>query len=213
MIRKAYKVTGRGGAPCHGGDGAPWIAGEWREERGRKACDAGMLHLCRDERDLLTWLGPEIWEAEYDDERLVIEENDKVAVQRARVTRRLDTWNERTARLFACDCAEAVLRIYESQYPGDSRPRAAVEISRRYAYGQATDSELATAGAAAWDAAWAAARATARDAARAAASAAAWAAAWAAASDAASAAASAAARDAQAQRLRWYLDGCPEEAK
>ncbi len=105
---------------------------------------------------------------------------------------------ERELRLFGCDCAERVLPTYERQYPGDNRPRQAIEVSRRYAEGQASAAELtaawADARAAAWAAAWAAARDTATDAARAAARdaardatdaarAAAWAAAWAAARD------------------------------
>jgi hypothetical protein len=92
---------------------------------------------------------------------------------------------DRLARLFACDCAEAVLHIYEKQFPDDKRPRDAVRVSRAFAEGKATRDELAAARAAAWDAARAAARAAAWDAARAAARAAARDAAWDAARDAA----------------------------
>jgi hypothetical protein len=74
--------------------------------------------------------------------------------------------SDKLARLFACDCAERVLPIFERRYPDDKRPRTCIEVSRRYAIGQATDQER--------DAARAAARAAARDAARAAA----WDAAW-----------------------------------
>ena len=105
---------------------------------------------------------------------------------------------DRLARLFACECAEAVLHIYEKQNPGDDRPRAAVRVARAFAEGKATSDELA--------AAWAAARAAARDAARAAAWDAAWdaarAAAWDAAWDAARAAAWAAARAAARDAAR-----------
>jgi len=71
-------------------------------------------------------------------------------------------------RLFAADCAELVIPIYEKQYPHDSRPRLAIQAAIDYANGLVSEKELA--------AAWAAARA-------------AWAAAWAAASDAVRAAA------------------------
>src|SRR3990167_5518641 len=67
---------------------------------------------------------------------------------------------DREIRLFACDCAERVLPLYELRYPDDKRPRLAIEIARKFASGQATREELAAAGAAAWDArvaAWAAA--------------------------------------------------------
>ncbi|HVE17244.1 MAG TPA: Imm5 family immunity protein [Chthoniobacterales bacterium] len=73
---------------------------------------------------------------------------------------------DRLARLFACDCAESVLHLYEKDYPEDKRPREAIRVARAFAEGKATREELA------------AARAAARDAARAAARAAAWDAAW-----------------------------------
>ena len=74
------------------------------------------------------------------------------------------------ARAFACDCAEHTLHIFETKYPGDKRPRLAIEASRR------TITDKSPAAIAAWAAAWAAAG----DAARAAAGDAAWAADWAA---------------------------------
>jgi hypothetical protein len=119
--------------------------------------------------------------------------------------RRLDTWNDTTARLFAADCAERVLPIYEKAYK-DTRPRQAVEAARAFARGEISRDELAAAGAAAGAAARAAAGDAARDAARAAAwaaaRAAAWDAAWAAARDAAGDAARAAARDAAGDAAR-----------
>jgi hypothetical protein len=73
---------------------------------------------------------------------------------------------DREMRLFACDCAERVLPIFEQQYPEDNRrPRQAIETARRFALGKATQEELAAAWAAAvevaeaaatWDVAWAA---------------------------------------------------------
>jgi len=62
------------------------------------------------------------------------------------------------ARLLACDYAEHVLRIFETQYPDDDRPRKAIAVSRRYARGEATDAELSAARTAAWAAAGDAAR-------------------------------------------------------
>jgi hypothetical protein len=110
--------------------------------------------------------------------------------------------SDKLSRLLACDYAEHVLPIYEAKNPSDKRPRTAIEVSRRFAVGEATSQELDATWGAAWDAAWAAARAAAwdaawdaaSDAARAAAWAAARAAAWAAAGDAAGDAAWAAAR-------------------
>jgi hypothetical protein len=203
-----YKVLGNDQTSYHGGSGK-WTKNRWRSISGDlMPCENG-LHLCR-RQDLLTWLGPEIWEAEYEGE--LVEADDKVVVRRARIVRKLDTWNERTARLFAADCAERVLPIFEKQYPTDARPRKAIEAARAFANGTIGQEERDAAGDAAGDAAWAAwiaARDAARDAARAAGDAA-WAAAraagdaaWYAASDAAWYASSQWATD----RLFDYLEG------
>jgi len=168
----------------HGGSGE-WRKGRWRSVRGLLVpCENG-LHLCR-EQDLLSWVAPTLWLAEHDGE--LVDCGDKVLVRRARVMGRLDGWNDRTARLFAADCAERVLPIFEKERPNDDRPRLAIQAARDYANGMIGD--------AARDAAWAAARDAAWDAARDAAWAAAWDAAWAAARAAARDAARAAARDA-----------------
>lgn len=84
----------------------------------------------------------------------------------AGVIRRFDTWSDHTARLFACDCAERVLHLYESKYPDDIRVRNCIEVARKVANGDLPVEELAAARDAARDAAWAAAAAAARDAER-----------------------------------------------
>jgi len=125
---------------------------------------------------------------------------------------------ERDARLYNCNVAEHVLHIYENEHPGDMSLRTCIEVSRRYAHGEATEEELAAAREAArgvaWEAAREAARGAAREAARAAARAAAreavreavWAvareAAWAVAREAVREAAEAAAREA-ARAVAW----------
>ena len=150
-------------------------------------CVSG-YHLCRRD-DLVKWLGPEIYEAEHDG--TIIESNDKIVVRSARLLRRVDTWNKRTQRLFACDCAKRVMPIFERQRPNDERPRRCIAVSRLFADGLATSEELTAAGTAARAAAWAAAEAATGAAARAASGAA-----WAAVEAAAGAAAGAAAEDA-----------------
>ena len=128
--------------------------------------------------------------------------------------------------LFAADCAEQVLPLFERDRPDDSRPRRAIEVARDPHASAATRAAAWAARIAERDAANAAARAAARaanaaaraaawaasDAASAAASAAAWAAwdaAWDAEWDAARATAKAVARiaerDAACARLRQYL--------
>jgi hypothetical protein len=157
-----YKVLGNGQTSYHGGSGK-WTKNRWRSVSGDlMPCENG-LHLCR-RQDLLTWLGPEIWEAEYEGE--LVDAKDKVVVRRARIVRKLDTWNQRTSRLFAADCAEKVLPIFEKQYPNDERPREAIEAARAYARGEIGNAASDAARAAAWaaaryaasDAAWGAAR-------------------------------------------------------
>lgn len=166
---RAWKVLNSDGTPCHGGVGA-WALpngqpGAWRTIEGRLvACERG-LHLCR-RGHLIQWLGPAIFEAEYDPSD-VLEHQDKIVVRRARLLRRVDTWTARTARLFACDCAEAALPIWSALYPNDNRPREAISVARQFANGTVDWETLDAAGAAAGDAAGDAARA------------AAWAAAWA----------------------------------
>ena len=103
--------------------------------------------------------------------------------------------SDKDMRLFACDCAEKSLPIFEKQFPKDTRPRKTIETARLFANGNASQEELDAARDAAWaaarDAAWAAARAAARDAA--------WAVARAAARDAA--------REWQLAKLAEYLGG------
>jgi hypothetical protein len=93
--------------------------------------------------------------------------------------------HDKEVRLFAADCAEQVLHLFEEKYPNDNRPRLAIEAARKFANGEITREELDAARAAAWDAAWAATWDAARASARASAWAAAWDAAWAATWDAA----------------------------
>ena len=75
---------------------------------------------------------------------------------------------EKIRRLLACDYAEHVLYLFEKQYPDDKRPQQTIDVSRRFANGQATKAELTAAWVAARDAMYAAAEAGAARAARAA---------------------------------------------
>jgi hypothetical protein len=222
MTEKYYKVLNFNGTPCHGGSGA-WSLptgdepGEWMPLIADiKLCERG-YHLCK-RGQLMQWLGPAIYEAEW--AGAIIEQSDKCVVSQARLIRRLDAWTERAARLFACDCADEALKLVRSP---DPRSIEVVRVARRYAMGDASRDQLGAARDAAWDAtrdaawdaagdaawaaAWAAARATARDAAWAAARATARDAAWAATRDAAWAAARDAAHAWQTARLFQILEG------
>ena len=76
---------------------------------------------------------------------------------------------DRVARLFACDCAQLILPLFEKEYLNDNRPRNAIEVARKFANGEVSLVELTAASNAAWaaasNAAWAAASDAARDAA------------------------------------------------
>jgi hypothetical protein len=220
-----YKVLAADGvSPQHGGSGKWFIpkgkrVGKWMPAiKGIRPCARG-YHFVNIEQ-LPQWLGPTLYEIEVRGQ--VIHQADKSVAEQARLVRKVETWNDKTLRLFAADCAERVLGLYEKQYPNDDRPRKAIQAARDFANGlitkDAADAYAATAAAAAY-AATAAAAANAANAAYAAAARAAYAAAnaaYAAASDAAYAA-YAAARAAyaaanaadektwQIERLKYYL--------
>ena len=203
MSETLYKVLDADGQAFHGGHGA-WSLphdgdpGDWMPPIADiKLCKRG-YHLCRPD-DLVRWLGPIICVAEYRGKR--VDGDDKIVVAEARLLRQCVGWNERTVRLFACDCAEHVLPLFERWWPNDTRPRNCILLARRYADGQTTRQELAAAWAAAGDAARAAAWAAAGDAARAAARAAA--------GDAARAAAGDAELEWQTTTLLQYVEGTP----
>ena len=150
-----YKVLDTQGNPMHGGSG-PWSLptpdgpGEWMPPiLDVVLCRRG-YHLCRP-ADLILWLGPAIYEAEGRGEHL--EADGKTVWAEARLLRCVDTWTERTVRLFVADCAEHVLPLFEGTYPDDRRPRQAIEAARAYARGELTDAAWAAAGDAAWAAA------------------------------------------------------------
>ena len=52
---------------------------------------------------------------------------------------------DKEIRLFAADCEELVLPIYEKKYPDDNRPHLAIKAARDYANGLITLEELSAA--------------------------------------------------------------------
>jgi len=142
---------------------------------------------------------------------IVLADDDKAAASERHILASADCTRE--LHEFALWCAESVRYLMV-----DSRSTTALTVKRSWLDGQATDDELAAAGAAARAAAWAAAGAAAWAAARAAAEAAAWdaaaaeAAAWAAARAAAEAAAWDAAR-AAARAAAWAAQNAELERR
>jgi len=184
---KYYKFLQKDGEPAYG-------TGKWYLPKGKRKgkwmpfiediglCKRG-YHAC-EQKDLIQWTNKELYEVEL--KGTIIKDDNKVVAQQARLIRRIDSWNDKNARLFVVKCAKRVLPIFEKEYPNDKRPRIVIEKARLFALGEISKEELAVARAAAGDAAGAAARD------------AAWAAAW----DAARAAAGAAARDAAGDAAR-----------
>ena len=161
----------------------------------------GKLELCRNgfhlvpETKLFNWMSDKLYLAEYDGE--IVRDDDNICCRKVRLIKHIEVYNKKTLRLFAADCAERVLPIFEKQHPDDLRPRQAIEATRKYAKGELCVDGFAAAKAAAWDAVRAAAWDALSDAAKAAA--------WDAVSDAAWAAAWDAEREWQQQRLLQVL--------
>ena len=219
----AYKVLTADGGATHAYNDFHWPLPEGRKYgawvkpiQGKLVACKNGYHVCG-RAGVIEWLNARIFKCEWRGEFIWKDKNKVRVVREARLVRELKTWNKRTQRLFAADCAEHVLHLYEAKYPGDSRVRNCIEIARKVARSElpvskldaardaARDAAGDAAGDAAWAAAWAAAEVAERDAA--------WAA-WAAARDTAGDAAWAAARDAardaeqrwQSRRLWQYLN-------
>ena len=170
---KYYKVL-NDGKSCNGGeytwslptknDDGTWTPGEWTKpvEGELEACENG-YHLA-DETQLARWLHKDIYEAEGDEMLLAPDDKEKWVCRRARLLRKVETWNDKTARLFAVWCAREALKLIDNP---DPRSVNACDVAERYANGEATKEELAAAWDAAmyaaWDAAWDAAGAAAWD--------------------------------------------------
>ena len=82
------------------------------------------------------WLGPTLYEIEVRGQ--ILHETDKSVAEQARLIRKVKTWNDKTLRLYAADCAERVLSLYEKQYTKDDRPRKAIQAARDFANGLIT---------------------------------------------------------------------------
>lgn len=166
--------------PAHGGIDQWPEPGVWTEEVEPVPCRQGW-HLCR-KQDIFDWSHEALWVVETDGDVVVDpQENNKVVARRARLVRQIEEWNPKTQRLFAVDCAEHVLHLFETEHPNDDRPRTAIETTRRFVLGEVSVQELLAAESTAWIAAMSArfdAGSAADSAARFAAQAAAWSSSW-----------------------------------
>ena len=124
-----------------------WVAGDWMTPVEGKLEMVGMEdhgYRVYDVDDIVFELAPRIFEVETGDE-IVEHPIHGYLVRTCRLTRELESWNESTARLFACDNAEKVLPIYKKAHPGDDRPCKAIEAARNFAKAQANTSNLPSA--------------------------------------------------------------------
>jgi hypothetical protein len=127
-----------------------WTLNRWRSVKGEIVpCENG-LHAATTS-SLLPHISETLWRVEVAGDLVWHGEgiNRKAVTRTMRAVERVEAWNERTTRLFAADCAERVLHHFEDRYPGDKRPREAIEVARRFAHGEATLEELNAAAAAA----------------------------------------------------------------
>lgn len=143
------------GKSCHGGkstwnlpkDGKP---GKWMPAiKGELIpCTVG-YHIVQSHQ-LPQWLKEncQIFEVEVSGD--VIDADDKSVCRKVRLIKQTKYDPEVTPRLFAADCAEHVLHIFEKEYPGDDRPRKAIEAARKFAKKEIDAAAMAAARAAAW---------------------------------------------------------------
>ena len=136
-MKTIYKVLASDGTPCHGGSGKWFMPkgkrpGKWMPAiKDIQPCARG-YHFVNLEQ-LPTWLGPTLYEVEVRGQ--VTHLADKSVAEQARLIRKVEIWNDKTLRLFAADCAEHVLGIYERVCPKDDRPRKAIQAARDFANG------------------------------------------------------------------------------
>jgi len=159
---KYYKIIDENNLSCNGGtfdwseylptkneDGS-WAPGKWTPEQRVVMCKSG-YHVI-DAYHLLDWANAQLYECE------VIgastdKDNNKYACASVRLTRKIEAWNDKTLRLFACWCVRQIWHLLD-----DERTKTAVEVAERYAIGEATIEEMDAARSAARSAAWSAAR-------------------------------------------------------
>lgn len=134
------------------GDGRPIVVGEWLEvEPPIVACERG-LHASERAMDALRYADSarvRLARVECDGE--IARESDKIACSRMRhlwIASEEET--QRELRLFACWCARQALALVKTP---DPRSVTAIEVSERFARGEATCAELDAARYAATDAA------------------------------------------------------------
>lgn len=139
---KYYKVLHMQGQCMHG-TGCWFLPsgkrkGKWMPKiETLKVCRSG-YHLAR-RRNLLEWIGPEMFEVEVKPGEM-IKRNSKVVVGQARLIKKMEFWNVQKARLFACDCAQRLIKRVRK--PLRIALQKELLIIRKYARGQVPENPL-----------------------------------------------------------------------
>lgn len=141
---KFYKTLDETGFSCFGGeaewslprlnDDGTWTPGEWMPPIEYELVECKNGYHIATFNQLLRWLAPRIFEAEAG--REVVRGKDKYIARKCRLLREFTNWNEQTARLFACDCIEQVLPLFEKRYPNDTRLRDSLGMIRLFVESQ-----------------------------------------------------------------------------
>ncbi len=79
------------------------------------------------------------------DERHEVERLARAAVLSTALSEALQPLDPAERRLFAADCAEHVLSLWNERFPDDRRPAEAIDAARRYARGELGEAALARA--------------------------------------------------------------------
>ena len=110
-------------------DGSPWKLGEWRKVN--SPCEPCVgLNASRNIVDALSYVQGEIL-AKVKYKGATIDSGDKLTCEHMRILRTWKWTKEHSVRL-AVYAARQVLSIYEEEYPGDDRPRRAIEAAEAY---------------------------------------------------------------------------------
>lgn len=154
MSETYYKVLNHNGSCYHGGKGRWRLPksgkpGEWMPPiiGELKPCSNGYHILKRGQ--LIEWIAPPVAVFEVEVNGKVVWNRNKGVARKARLVRKIETWTEQAARLFACDCADH----YRHELPEtelEEFDRCILTI-RGYAFGLVDRYEMEMAGTVVWE--------------------------------------------------------------